>query len=220
MQVVWAEKLTELDDLDDLELVRNVRRGDEGSLVTLLERYRRFARSKARSYFLAGSDQEDVVQEAMIGLYKAIRDFDVSQETPFRAFAEMCISRQIHTAIKGANRLKHQPLNSRVSLDAPVSGSDDRLETLLGDLLATDATHDPAELVVSADEIEAIRCAMSETLTDLEADVLTLYMDGKSYDQIADALGSHLKSIDNALQRIKRKLTSHIGARSLQVLAS
>ena len=173
--------------------------------------YLRFARSKARSYFLSGADREDVVQEGMIGLYKAIRDFDLEQETPFRAFAELCISRQILTAIKTANRNKHQPLNSSVSLDAPVHGEEG--ERSVGDTVPAKEITDPAELVISAEEIEALRETMRENLTQLEGDVLTLYMAGKSYEEIAAALGNHVKSIDNALQRIKRKLQQHLDQR-------
>ncbi len=201
------------EELEDLDLVRLVRGGDERALETLLSRYRNFARSKARSYFLAGSEKEDVVQEGMIGLFKSIRDFDLEQETPFRAFAELCISRQILTAIKTANRHKHQPLNSSMSLDAPAYGDDSRDGPLTGTLIAS-STHDPVELVISAEEIEAIRESMSSNLTQLEGDVLRLYMDGKSYEEIAGVLGNHVKSIDNALQRIKRKLQRHIDQRN------
>jgi RNA polymerase sporulation-specific sigma factor len=201
------------EELEDLDLVRLVRGGDERALETLLSRYRNFARSKARSYFLAGSEKEDVVQEGMIGLFKSIRDFDLEQETPFRAFAELCISRQILTAIKTANRHKHQPLNSSMSLDAPAYGDDSRDGPLAGTLIAA-STHDPVELVISAEEIEAIRESMSSNLTQLEGDVLRLYMDGKSYEEIAGVLGNHVKSIDNALQRIKRKLQRHIDQRN------
>ena len=210
---VWTEERTSLETLDDLDLVKRVRDGDERCLEALLSRYRNFARSKARSYFLAGSDKEDVVQEGMIGLFKAIRDFDLSQDTPFRAFAELCISRQILTAIKTANRQKHQPLNSSVSLDAPAYG-DEKGESSVGDnLIASTTLTDPAELVISAQEIEAIRDSMRDNLTELEGDVLRLYMDGKSYEEIAGALGNHVKSIDNALQRIKRKLQRHLDQR-------
>lgn len=198
--------------LEDLELVTQVRNGDERALESLLSRYRNFARSKARSYFLAGSDKEDVVQEGMIGLYKAIRDFDLEQETPFRAFAELCISRQILTAIKTANRQKHQPLNSSVSLDAPVYGEDTG-ERSVGDTIPGSNLHDPIELVISAQEIESLRDSLRDNLTQLEGDVLRLYMDGKSYEEIAGTLGNHVKSIDNALQRIKRKLQRHIAER-------
>lgn len=213
MASVWAEEETDLSELEDLQLVERVRVGDERCLEALLSRYRNFARSKARSYFLAGSDKEDVVQEGMIGLFKAIRDFDLEQETPFRAFAELCISRQILTAIKTANRQKHQPLNSSISLDAPAYG-DDQSDRSVGDhLVASSVMSDPAEMVISAQEIDAIRESMSDSLTELEGDVLRLYMDGKSYEEIAGALGNHVKSIDNALQRIKRKLQRHLASR-------
>jgi RNA polymerase sporulation-specific sigma factor len=202
-----------LQNLDDIELVAEVRAGRERAVEVLLARYRNFARSKARSYFLAGSDREDVVQEGMIGLFKAIRDFDLTQDTPFRAFAELCISRQILTAIKTANRHKHQPLNSSVSLDGPAYGDDE--SSSVGDHLMSPAqASDPAELVISAEEIEALRDSMSRNLTELEGDVLRLYMDGNSYEEIAGALGNHVKSIDNALQRIKRKLHRHISQRN------
>ena len=210
---VWTEDKVGLEELEDQDLVNRVREGDDRCLEVLLSRYRNFARSKARSFFLAGSDKEDVVQEGMIGLFKAIRDFDLEQETPFRAFAELCISRQILTAIKTANRNKHQPLNSSVSLDAPVYG-DDSSDRSLGDNLVAPQTNDPAELVISAEEIEGIRDSMKENLTELEGDVLRLYMDGKSYEEIAGVLGNHVKSIDNALQRVKRKLQRHIDTRS------
>ena len=202
----------ELEHLEDVDLVALVRAGDERCVTVLLDRYRNFARSKARSYFLAGSEKEDVVQEGMIGLFKAVRDFDLEQETPFRAFAELCISRQILTAIKTANRHKHQPLNSSVSLDAPAYGDESGLRSLADNLVAP-MTSDPVELVISAQEIEAIRDSMRESLTQLEGDVLRLYMEGKSYEEIAGALGNHVKSIDNALQRIKRKLQKHIAQR-------
>ena len=200
-----------LSELDDLALVGRVRDGDERALEVLLGRYRNFARSKARSYFLAGSDREDVVQEGMIGLFKAIRDFDLTQDTPFRAFAELCISRQILTAIKTANRHKHQPLNSSVSLDAPVHSESDRA---VGDNLIAGTLSDPVELVISAEEIEAMRESLRTGLTQLEGDVLKLYLDGKSYEEIASSLGNHVKSIDNALQRVKRKLQRHLAERN------
>ena len=203
----------ELNELEDTKLVALARTGDDRCIEILLARYRNFARSKARSYFLAGSDKEDVVQEGMIGLFKAIRDFEEDTGTPFRAFAELCISRQILTAIKTANRQKHQPLNSSVSLDAPAYG-DENGDRTVGDNFISPKTADPIELVISAEEIEAIRDTMKENLTDLEGDVLRLYMDGKSYEEIAGVLGNHVKSIDNALQRIKRKLQRHIEQRN------
>src|ERR687895_1915196 len=172
-----------LDTLEDQELVQRVREGDERCVELLLDRYRNFARAKARSYFLAGSEKEDVVQEGMIGLFKAVRDFDLDQDTPFRAFAELCISRQILTAIKTANRNKHQPLNSSISLDAPAYGSEEGNKSV-GDQLVASGLSDPVEMVISAEEIEAIRESMNENLTELEGDVLRLYMDGKSYEEI------------------------------------
>jgi RNA polymerase sporulation-specific sigma factor len=213
MTGTWTDKLTELEELEDQELVARVREGEERCLETLLARYRNFARAKARSYFLSGSDKEDVVQEGMIGLFKAIRDYDLDQETPFRAFAELCISRQILTAIKTANRYKHLPLNTSVSLDAPAYG-DDSSDRTVGDNIVAPSFVDPAEVVISAEEIAALGTSMKETLTELEGDVLRLYMDGKSYEEIAGALGNHVKSIDNALQRIKRKLQHHLEERN------
>jgi RNA polymerase sporulation-specific sigma factor len=211
----WTLNDRELEDPGDADLVRLVRSGDDRALSALLVRYRRFARSKARSYFLAGADREDVVQEGMIGLYKAIRDFDLDGSTPFRAFAELCISRQILTAIKTANRHKHQPLNSSVSLDAPAhSGSDG--ERSIGDELIASNQSDPAEIMVSAEDLEELRASLQRDLTDLESNVLRLYIKGKSYDEIAGMLGNHVKSIDNALQRIKRKLQRHIEERNAE----
>jgi RNA polymerase sporulation-specific sigma factor len=208
-----VKEKVDLTELEDVVLVSRARGGDDRCIEILLARYRNFARSKARSYFLAGSDKEDVVQEGMIGLFKAIRDFEEDTGTPFRAFAELCISRQILTAIKTANRQKHQPLNSSVSLDAPAYG-DDSSDRTVGDNFVGPKTSDPVELVISAQEIEAIRDTMKENLTELEGDVLRLYMDGKSYEEIAGVLGNHVKSIDNALQRIKRKLQRHIEQRN------
>ena len=213
MTMTAVSTKVDLNELEDRELVALVRQGDDRCIEVLLSRYRNFARSKARSYFLAGSDKEDVVQEGMIGLFKAIRDFEDETGTPFRAFAELCISRQILTAIKTANRQKHQPLNSSVSLDAPAYGNEDS-DRSVGDNLVAARSNDPVELVISAQEIEAIRDTMKENLTELEGDVLRLYMDGKSYEEIAGVLGNHVKSIDNALQRIKRKLQRHIDQRN------
>ena len=197
----------------DEALAASARAGDEQALELLLSRYRHYARAKARSYFLAGADREDIVQEGMIGLFKAIRDFDESHNTAFRAFAELCITRQIITAIKTATRQKHIPLNSYVSLNKPLQHVDGT-ERALADSLVSPALVDPAELVISAEEIASIKTSVDELLSELETEVLQLYMDGKSYQEIADSLGRHVKSIDNALQRIKRKLEQHIAERS------
>ncbi len=162
-------------------------------------------------YFLAGADREDVVQEGMIGLFKAVRDFRSDKNTAFRAFAELCITRQIITAIKSATRQKHLPLNSYVSLSKPMSTHPDDEQAFVG-MLEVRSAADPADLVVSAEEIDAMNVSVAEVLSDLEREVLHLYMDGKSYQEIADRLGRHVKSIDNALQRIKRKLEQHLPA--------
>jgi RNA polymerase sporulation-specific sigma factor len=205
--------------LDDEFLVELVRGGDDRAIDLLLARYRHFARAKARTYFLAGADKEDIVQEGMIGLFKAIRDFQPDKNTAFRAFAELCITRQIITAIKTATRQKHIPLNSYVSLNKPVMGGDNEEERPLGEALIGHQQLDPAEMVISAEGIESMKRSMSRVLSELETEVLKLYVDGKSYQEIADTLGRHVKSIDNALQRIKRKLEAHIATREAEMLA-
>jgi RNA polymerase sporulation-specific sigma factor len=193
----------------DEGLVELAQSGDDVAIDALLTRYRHYARAKARTYFLAGADKEDIVQEGMIGLYKAIRDFEPEHNTAFRAFAELCITRQIITAIKTATRQKHQPLNSYVSLNRPVAGGDDD-DRSLADSIETSEVADPAELVISAEEVRTIKEQMGEVLSPFEVEVLEHYIDGRSYQQIADMLGRHVKSIDNALQRIKRKLEQHM----------
>src|SRR5579884_3380128 len=195
-------------DADDA-LVAAARAGDDRALATLLDKYRGFARSKARSYFLVGADREDIIQEGMIGLYKAVRDYNPDLQTSFRAFAELCVTRQIITAIKTATRQKHGPLNNYVSFSRPVL-TDDEGERCLGDMLPVLTVSDPADLVISAERIRALQQHFDEVLSDLEAEVLRLYVDGKSYQEIAEMLQRHVKSIDNALQRIKRKLDAHL----------
>ena len=198
----------------DDEMVLSARNGDDAALAELLTKYRAFARVKARSYFLVGADREDIVQEGMIGLYKAIRDFNPDMQSSFRAFAELCVTRQIITAIKTATRQKHGPLNNYVSFSRPVAGDDDG-DRVLGDVLPTVAISDPADLVISAERIRALQAHFDEVLSDLETEVLRLYVEGKSYQEIAERLQRHVKSIDNALQRIKRKLEGHLKARQV-----
>ena len=202
------------DGRTDDELVLAARSGDDASLAELLTKYRAFARVKARSYFLVGADREDIVQEGMIGLYKAIRDFNPDMQSSFRAFAELCVTRQIITAIKTATRQKHGPLNNYVSFNRPVGGDDDG-ERVLGDVIPTVAISDPADLVISAERIRALQSHFDDVLSDLETEVLRLYVEGKSYQEIAERLQRHVKSIDNALQRIKRKLEGHLRARDV-----
>ncbi len=193
----------------DIDLVRQAQEEDTKALVTMLERYTEFVRLKGRSYFLVGADREDIIQEGMIGLYKAIRDYRADRETSFKAFAEICITRQIITAIKTATRQKHTPLNSYVSLNNPISEADDP-DRLYMDFLASDKAFDPAEVVISAEEAESIKTNFREMLSGLETQVLLLYIEGRSYQEIADDLDRHVKSIDNALQRIKRKVEQHL----------
>ena len=204
------DRLREASDEDIVELARA---GDEVALEHLLIRYKNFTRVKARSYFLVGADREDIVQEGMIGLYKAIRDFQAERQSSFRAFAELCITRQIITAIKSATRQKHIPLNSYVSLNRPVSHEDGDQDRVLVDVLATHASADPVELVISSEEVRSMQTSFSEILSDLEAHVLHMYLEGKSYQEIAAGLKRHVKSIDNALQRIKRKVEAHMHRR-------
>ncbi|TGV29188.1 RNA polymerase sporulation sigma factor SigH [Mesorhizobium sp. M00.F.Ca.ET.186.01.1.1] len=188
---------------------------DAEALVYLINKYKNFVRAKARSYFLIGADREDIVQEGMIGLYKSIRDFRGDKLTSFKAFAELCITRQIITAIKTATRQKHIPLNSYVSLDKPIYDEDsDR--TLLDVISGTKVT-DPEELFINREEFDDIEGKMSEILSDLERQVLMLYLDGRSYQQIAVELKRHVKSIDNALQRVKRKLERYLEGREIHL---
>ncbi len=200
--------LNPVSEFSDDQLVLLCRQGEGDALRILLERYRRFARSKARCYFLAGGDIDDIEQEGLIGLYKAVRDFRADRQASFRAFAELCITRQIITAIKTATRQKHRPLNSYVSLYG-AGTLDDAGERLVEGLLDQQVA-DPAEEIVQGECLAELRALLTELLSGLEVDVLRLYVDGRSYQEIGEELGRHVKSIDNALQRIKRKLEAHL----------
>jgi len=181
----------------------------------LIERYRNFVRAKARSYFLIGADREDIIQEGMIGLYKAVRDYRTDKLASFKGFAELCITRQMITAIKTATRQKHIPLNSYISLDKPIY--DDESERTLLDIITSTAPSDPQILIVNREEYADIESKMEEILSDLERKVLALYLDGRTYQEISDDLDRHVKSIDNALQRVKRKLERYLEARKMTV---
>jgi RNA polymerase sporulation-specific sigma factor len=200
-----------LTDRTDVELAALAQDGRRDALEALIDRYRRFARAKSRGYFLVGGDADDIEQEALIGLYKAARDFRPEHQASFRAFAELCITRQIITAIKTATRQKHQPLNQYVSISG-VRGGDEPGERSVEDLLLVHTGADPADKLVSAERMLALRSAMRDLLSGLEVDVLRLYVEGKSYQEIGEQLGRHVKSIDNALQRIKRKLDGQLAA--------
>jgi RNA polymerase sporulation-specific sigma factor len=201
--------LVSLPEIEDEELVARFQAGDHEALELILQRYRRFARAKSRTYFLVGADADDVEQEGLIGLFKAARDYRADRQSSFRAFAELCVTRQVISAIKAATRQKHQPLNRYVSISG-VRGSDDPAEGAVEDMLDDHRITDPADEVISQEQIAAMRRSMSESLSRLEVDVLRLYVEGKSYHEIGSHLGRHVKSIDNALQRIKRKLDHHL----------
>ena len=190
--------------MTDEEIVALAQAGDGAALEFLLNKYKNFVRTKARSYFLIGADHEDIVQEGMIGLYKAIRDFKSEKLTSFRAFAELCVTRQIITAIKTATRQKHIPLNSYVSLNKPIY--DEESDRTLMDVIVEGRAQNPEELIIGRENLVSFRDQVDRVLSGLEQDVLNAYLDGKSYQEIADKLGRHVKSIDNALQRVKRKM--------------
>ena len=195
----------------DEEVVQQAKEGNCKAAEYLINKYKNFVRAKARSYFLIGADREDIVQEGMIGLYKAIRDFRQDKLSSFRAFAELCITRQIITAIKTATRQKHIPLNSYVSLNKPLY--DEESDRTLLDILSGSRETDPEELIISREEFVNIEIKIGEILSDLEWEVLMSYLQGKSYQEIACDLDRHVKSIDNALQRVKRKLERYLNTR-------
>jgi RNA polymerase sporulation-specific sigma factor len=203
-------------ELEDLQLVIRARNGDDGAMDYLIRRYTGFVRLKASSYFLAGGDSEDLVQEGLIGLYKAVRDFRHDKETSFRSFAELCVTRQIITAIKTATRFKHSPLNTYVSFSHTPAGQDNDGECTLGDALPGSHVNDPVVSVISTEELQSLVFCLGSGLSKLEADALKLYLEGASYEDMAVDLGCDTKTIDNALQRVKRKIYTH--QRSRQVL--
>jgi RNA polymerase sporulation-specific sigma factor len=199
----------------DEELIAWNREGDGRAGEILLARYRNFARMKARSYFLVGAERDDILQESMIGLYKAIRDFQADKQASFRAFADVCITRQLITAIRSARCQKHGPLNTYVSLNKPLA-SDDDTERVLMDVLSGPGILDPADVVIATEELADIKAAFDQLLSGFEIEVLHLYADGKSYHEIAELLDREVKSIDNALQRIKRKIELYLRSRNTE----
>lgn len=192
----------------DEDVILEAKEGNEKALEYLINKYKSFVRAKARTYFLIGADREDIIQEGMIGLFKAIRDYKGDKLSSFRAFAELCITRQIITAIKTATRQKHIPLNSYVSLNKPIF--DEESDRTLMDIISEESISDPEELIINREEFRGIENKMGEILSSLEWEVLTSYLDGKSYQEIAEDLDRHVKSIDNALQRVKRKLEKYL----------
>ena len=196
------------DSMTDEQVVRLAQGTDSQALEYLLNKYKNFVRTKARSYFLIGADHEDIVQEGMIGLYKAIRDYRAEKLSSFHAFAELCITRQIITAIKTATRQKHIPLNSYISLNKPIY--DEESDRTLMDVMAEEGRSNPEDMIIDREDLTQIEGRIGQMLSDLEKEVLVRYMEGKSYVEIADEMGRHVKSIDNALQRIKRKLLKYL----------
>jgi RNA polymerase sporulation-specific sigma factor len=202
-------------ELLDLQLVLRARNGDEVALDTLIRRYTGFVRLKASSYFLAGGDSEDLIQEGLIGLYKAVRDFRSDKETSFRSFAELCVTRQIITAIKTATRFKHQPLNQYVSFSHTPAGQDTEGECTLGDALPGSAVEEPSVVVISTEELQSLVFTLGTGLSKLESEALRHYLEGSSYEEMAEELGCDTKTIDNALQRVKRKILTHQQSREV-----
>ncbi|MFG6117307.1 RNA polymerase sporulation-specific sigma factor [Thalassobacillus cyri] len=209
MSIVQKElDIYDYEKLEDEEIIERINEGQSQALDYLINKYKNFVRAKARTYFLIGADREDIVQEGMIGLYKAIRDYKEDKLSSFKAFAELCVTRQIITAIKTATRQKHIPLNSYVSLDKPIY--DEESDRTLLDVIAGSKAIDPQELIINKERFGDMEDKISELLSDLERKVLTLYLDGRSYQEISAELDRHVKSIDNALQRVKRKLEKYL----------
>jgi RNA polymerase sporulation-specific sigma factor len=202
-------------ELEDLQLVIRARNGDTRSMDVLIRRYTGFVRLKASSYFLAGGDSDDLIQEGLIGLYKAVRDFRSDKETSFRSFAELCITRQIITAIKTATRFKHAPLNTYVSFSQTPAGQESEGDCTLGDALPGPSVDEPSICVISTEELQSLVFCLGTGLSKLEADALRLYLEGSSYEEMAEQLAVDTKTIDNALQRVKRKILQHQASRQV-----
>jgi RNA polymerase sporulation-specific sigma factor len=210
----FAPKTQAEGQLDDGYLIALAKTGSSSAYDAIVRRYYGFVRLKASSYFLAGGDSEDLIQEGLVGLYKAVRDYRNDRESSFRNFAELCITRQIITAVKTASRNKHTPLNRSVSFSTSPAGNADG-ETTLDDILPGPLVHDPVNQVISSEELRALVACLSTVLSDLESSVLGLYLDGHSYHEIGDKLGCEPKTVDNALQRVKRKVGQHLDARAV-----
>ena len=202
-------------ELEDLQLVMRARNGDDAGRDALIRRYTGFVRMKASAYFLAGGDAEDLIQEGLIGLCKAIRDFRPDKETSFRSFAELCVTRQIITAIKTATRYKHQALNNYVSFSYTPAGQESDSDCTLGDALPGSLVDEPSVQVISTEELQSLVFCLGSGLSSLEADALRLYLEGNSYERMAEELGCDTKTIDNALQRVKRKIVQHQQSRAV-----
>jgi RNA polymerase sporulation-specific sigma factor len=201
--------------LDDQYLIALAKQGSPEAFDRLVRRYYSFVRLKASSYFLVGGDSEDLIQEGLVGLYKAIRDYRTDRESSFRNFAELCITRQIITAVKTATRNKHTPLNGYVSFSSTPAGSFDGGEPTLDEMLPGSTVWDPVNQVISSEELRSLVDCLSTVLSELESRVLSLYLDGHSYQAVGEILGCDCKTVDNALQRVKRKVGSHLQDRAV-----
>jgi RNA polymerase sporulation-specific sigma factor len=200
--------------VDDGYLIALAKQGDPTAYDRIVRRYYGFVRLKASSYFLTGGDSDDLIQEGLVGLYKAVRDYRTDRESSFRNFAELCITRQIITAVKTATRNKHMPLNQYVSFSSTPASSVDG-EPTLDEILPGPAVHDPVNQVISSEEIQSLVACLSSALSELESRVLSLYLDGNSYEQIGERIGCDTKTVDNALQRVKRKVGAHLLSRNV-----
>jgi len=200
--------------VDDGFLIALAKQGNVDARESLVRRYYGFVRLKASSYFLVGGDSDDLIQEGLIGLYKAIRDYRSDRESSFRNFAELCITRQIITAVKTATRNKHTPLNQYVSFSSSPSGANDENDSTLEETLPGSHVQDPINQVISSEELRALVACISTALSELESRVLALYLDGYSYEQVGHKIGCDCKTVDNALQRVKRKVSQHLADRN------
>jgi RNA polymerase sporulation-specific sigma factor len=201
--------------VEDGYLIALAKQGRADAYDRLVRRYYGFVRLKASSYFLAGGDSDDLIQEGLVGLYKAIRDYRTDRESSFRNFAELCITRQIITAVKTATRNKHTPLNQYVSFSSSPASSAGDGEPTLDEVIPGPTVHDPVNQVISSEELNALVACLSTVLSELESRVLSLYLDGHSYEDVGLRLGCDTKTVDNALQRVKRKVGSHLAARNV-----
>lgn len=200
--------------VDDYYLIALAKKGDPTAYDRLVRRYHGFVRLKASSYFIAGGDNDDLIQEGLVGLYKAIRDYRSDRESSFRNFAELCITRQIITAVKTATRNKHMPLNQYVSFATTPAGASEG-EATLEEVLPGSPVHDPVNQVISTEELQSLVDCLSSTLSELESRVLALYLDGRSYEEVGEIVGCDTKTVDNALQRVKRKVGAHLQSRAV-----
>jgi len=201
--------------VEDSFLIALAKQGNKDAYHRLVRRYYGFVRLKASSYFLAGGDSEDLIQEGLVGLYKAIRDYRSDRESSFRNFAELCITRQIITAVKTATRNKHTPLNQYVSFSSTPAGDASDNDSTLDEMLPGPSVHDPVNQVISSEELRALVACLSTALSELESRVLALYLDGHSYEEVGRRIGCDCKTVDNALQRVKRKVGQHLASRSV-----